>query len=69
MGFEARSNNYRKAIVLVAINENPKDVNIEQVSEYMSVVLISKLFNVALELVAEEIVKIRSYLLMTKKIS
>lgn len=51
---------YNKAIEWVAFNDEPRDINIESISEMISVGLISDVFNKTPERVAMDVYELRT---------
>lgn len=59
--------NYRNTIEFIALNDKPSDLNVERISSYLTVEMASEFLKVSAESIAEDILKLRSYLLCTSR--
>lgn len=58
---------YRNTVEFIALNDKPQEINFERINSYLTVELASEYYKVSTEEIAEDVMKVRSYLLCTNK--
>jgi predicted P-loop ATPase/GTPase len=57
-----KTKTYKKAVEWIAINDEPSETDLEEISGFLTVTLIADLFNIDEQVVAKDVLKIREKL-------